>query len=115
MQANGSKFILGGDNPQDPTRNVTASNPKQLFQKFGAVANGFRYDDVIDAAANLIVNSLRQKYDSRANAMSAYSLLMNKVGDLLSSHYDKSTGRRKNIFPFTQHISADHFKDKDNL
>lgn len=114
MQTNGSKFILGGDNPQDPTRNVSSSNPRALFQKFGACANGFGYDDVIDAASNLIINALRQKHTKRRDALEAYSLLTNKVGDLLSAHYDSSTGNRKNIFPFTQTVNATHHVDEDH-
>jgi hypothetical protein len=108
-----ARFILGVDNPQDPTRNVAAQNAQLLFQKVAAVATGFGYDDVIDVAANLIINSLRQKYSRRRDALEKYSELTNKVASLLSAHYDPTTGNRRNIFPFTQTITANLFVDED--
>jgi len=106
-------FIPGGSNSADPTRRDVPANAQQLFTQIVRLASGFTYEDVIDCAANLFINALRQKYPKRRDALEKYAEAVNKTGTLLAGHYDPVTGNRRNIFPFTQTINLDHIRDPD--
>lgn len=61
------------------------------------------------AAANLLVNAIRQAYPTREKAAAAYDELVSKVkGQLIDQHYD-ATGRKKGLFPYNQVIEVPHF------
>lgn len=76
---------------------------RALFEAFAHEASGFPQDDVLNAAANLLVNALRQQYPSRSHAALAFDEIATKAKELLMSHYD-SAGRKKGIFPYDQRI-----------
>ena len=115
--SNGSKdqnpFILGATNPQDPTLSVQTRNVRELFSQIARLCTGFSNEDIVEVGANLIINALRQGFPKRKQALDAYSELINKTGTLLAQHYDAVTGNRRNIFPHTQVIQADHLIDPD--
>ena len=94
-------------NPNDPLHKLTSPQGKELFRKFGEVANGFSTDQVIDAAMNLLINVVRQAASTRDQAEKIIDTLNYQAKyNLLEHHYD-NTGKRKNIFPFTQGVSFD--------
>lgn len=91
-------------NPNDPLHKITSPQGKELFRKFGEVANGFSNDAVIDAAMNLLINVVRQAASTRDSAEKIIDLLNYQVKvNLLEHHYD-NTGKRRNVFPFQQGI-----------
>jgi len=90
-------------NENDPLKIAVPDRQRELFRRFGQVANGFSSEDVNGAAANLIVNSLRQAYPTRARAEVAYDELFGRIKSLLVSHYDL-LGRKRGVFPFDQMI-----------
>jgi hypothetical protein len=92
-------------NKKDPLPKVGPEAQRELFQQFKQSASGFQQDDVVGAAVNVLVNALRQTHGSRKEAEKAFDELMGRTkGLLLDGHYDATTGKRLNIFPFHQVI-----------
>jgi len=91
-------------NPKDPL-NKSPDAQRELFNRLTANANGFTAEQVAGAAANLIVNAIRQAHPSQKAAIVALDELSAHARNLLANHYD-GMGRRRNIFPFHQVIEA---------
>lgn len=90
-------------NSKDPILNSGSETQQQLFKQFVQSASGFQQNDVVSAAVNLLINALRQTHPSRKEAEKAFDELFGRTkGFLLDGHYDSSTGKRLNIFPFHQ-------------
>jgi hypothetical protein len=101
-------------NPRDPMNKLTSDNGRVLFETISRASDQFSSQDVINAAAMLLVNALRGAYPTRAAAAAAYDEIAAKAKTfLLDAHYD-SLGRKKGIFPYDQHIHPPHFLDKDS-
>lgn len=101
-------------NPKDPLNKAGPNSQLELFKRFSAVSNGFPADFVISAAANMIINALRQCYADRKMVETRFDELFGKSKTLLLDHYDSVSGKRKNIFPHTQVIAPQPFHvDKD--
>ena len=100
-------------NPADPLHKAGPPSGRELFKRFGSVADGFPHDAVLDAAVNLIINTLRQSHATWADAERAYDELFGRTKTILRDHYDP-LGKRRNVFPFDQFINMDHvdFRDK---
>lgn len=88
---------------------------RALFDMMQRAANGFDRDAVISAAVNILVNAVRQECNTRAAAEVKYDELAAKTKGLLMAHYDAASGKRRSVFPFTQHIQAVRVDDKDGL
>jgi hypothetical protein len=82
---------------------------RELFKQLAQVARGFPAKDVQIAAINLLVNAVRTEADSRQKAELAWDELIAKSKEHLMNCYD-STGRKKGIFPYNQHIHVPHIK-----
>jgi hypothetical protein len=95
-------------NPNDPLRKGP-DNTLVLFNKLADGANGFTHEDVVGAAANLILNAIRQGYPKRNDAMRSCEELLAKMKGVLDSHYNEYSGERRNVFPFHQIIEMPHF------
>ena len=76
---------------------------RELFKRFCASADGLPINAIIDAAANLIINSMRQSHGTRVNAEKAFDELFGRMKALLFEHYN-GDGRKKGVFPFDQSI-----------
>jgi len=95
-------------NPKDPMNASGPERGRQLFQEFSRVATGHDQHVVTDAAINMLVNSIRQSCATRQEAERAYDEIFGRTkGLLLDQHYDPVTNRRRNVFPFTQHVHAE--------
>lgn len=92
-------------NPKDPILKASPDAERELFDRLTQAANGFQRDQVIGASANVIVNALRQTHATRRAALDDFDALTARVRALIASHYD-GTGKRRNVFPFHQHIEV---------
>ena len=92
---------------------LTSDNGRVLFTTISQAAQGFSTQDVINAAAMLLVNAIREAHATRAQAGNAFDEMTARAKTfLLDKHYD-STGRKKGIFPYDHHIIAPHFDARD--
>jgi hypothetical protein len=94
-------------NPKDPLHN-NYEGPKELFERFAKAANGFPGELVVDAAANVLINAIRQAQPMQRGALNVFDELVTKARTVLAEHY-AGTGERKNIFPFHQVIKPERF------
>jgi hypothetical protein len=92
---------------KDPMLLATPDQQKQLFDAFCSVANGFSAEQVLGAAANLLVNAIRQAHPTQRGALARLDELSAKTKALLAEHYD-AMGKRRNVFPFHQVIEVPH-------
>lgn len=102
-------------NPKDP---LLASGPEQqrvLFDRYREASRDFPVDAVMGAAINLVVTALRQSRPSRQLAEQGFNEYAQKTLALLLEHYDSVTGKRKNIFPFTQVIQMGLHEEPDRI
>lgn len=99
-------------NPKDPIHAAGPEAGRELFRRFGQLATGFPQHAVIDAAINLILNVIRQEHASWSSAEPAYDEKLAKIKSLLRDHYD-ATGKRRNVFPFDQHVVMSVFDDRE--
>lgn len=91
-------------NPDDPLRKTGPDASRNLLIEFGKVANGYPMEAVLQAAADVILNAIRQTHAKRSGAKDAFDAITTRTRDvLLSQHYD-AMGRRRNVFPFDQKI-----------
>lgn len=89
----------------DPLRDLPDQG-KLLFDQFTRSSNGMNLDVVMGAAANVIVNAIRQSYGMRAEAERKFDELFGRTKQLLlHNHYDSVTGRRRSVLPFTQVVN----------
>lgn len=96
-------------NPKDPLHKSGPEAERELFRALGQVANGFPTEAVFGAAANMLVNAIRQSQPTREGAREAFDELIARVRLLLlDQHYD-ALGRRRNVFPFHQVIEVPLF------
>lgn len=98
------KFHPATINQLDPLAKSDVASPstQELFKKVSKVCDGFTPEQVADAAANLIINAVRQQYENRSGAERAFDNISGRAKNvLLERHYD-GTGKRRNVFPFDQ-------------
>lgn len=103
-------------NPLDPLtkRDAAPQQQLELFKRYSNASDGFPAGHVVNAAANMLINALRQTYGDRRTAEQRFDELFGQTKSLLLSHYDSVTGKRKSIFPHTQVIAPQPFHvDKD--
>jgi|SRR4029079_8051659 len=93
-------------NAADPLKPARSDHGRELFEQITLAASGFSYEDVVNAATNLIVNAVRQSCDNRRTAEGAFDEIVARTKALLlEQHYDAGTGKRKSVFPHHQIIS----------
>lgn len=93
-------------NPKDPLHRSGPDAERELFRALGAACSGFPNEAVLGAAANLLVNAIRQSQPTRYAAREKFDELTARVRVLLlDQHYD-ALGKRRNVFPFHQVIEV---------
>ena len=102
-------------NPKDPLLRSSSEYQKILFKKFSEAANGFQVEDAIGAALNVLINALRQTYDSRQKAEIRCNELLGKTKQVLLDHYDGTGRRKQGVFPFDQTLQVDVHVDTDKF
>ena len=99
---------------RDPMLKATPTNERELFELLSGAAAGASSAQVINAAANLIINALRQANPSREAAERAFDEIFGRAKQILSDHYD-SVGRKRGVFPFDQTISVRLFGNESKF
>lgn len=100
-------------NPKDPMNKVLDDRARALFREFGKLCNGAPNDVILMAAFNVILSAVRQKHPRRQGALNDFDQMMIKFRTLLADKHYSVSGKRLNIFPFTQNIEVSHFNAKD--
>lgn len=95
------------NNDKDPLGH-TETATRELFKRMGAECNAFPNEAVVGAAANLLLNAIRQSHKTRRGAETAFDELVGTLKGVLLSHYDGVTDQRRNIFPYHQIIEMPH-------
>src|SRR5947207_1230289 len=95
-------------NPKDPLLKSGPDYQRLLFDRLSKAADGFQGDEVINAAANIIINVLRQTHTTRDAAEKRFDELFGRTKTILLDHYDQ-LGRKRGIFPFDQTIVVPRF------
>lgn len=93
-------------NPNDPLNN-TPDRTRELFETFVQTASGHTADSVVGAAANLLVNAIRQAHSTQRGALNSFDEMSAKIRAFLAEHYD-GIGKRRNVFPFHQTVEMPH-------
>jgi hypothetical protein len=88
---------------KDPLQVNSSHAQKELFDRFGSAANQFTTNDVVGAAANILINALRQTHKDRQSAEVGFDELFGRMKTILVNHYDMN-GRRRGLFPYDQTI-----------
>ena len=102
-------------NPKDPLLKTGPESEQALFKSLSLLCDGFPTDVVINAAANMLINAVRQTRQTRPEAERYIDELIGRTKTiLLDRHYD-SAGRRKGIFPYDQHLYAEHFISRNKF
>jgi hypothetical protein len=103
-------------NAADPLIEQRSDHGRELFEKITAVASGFSYDDVLNAATNLLINAIRQQEPTAREAESAFDQIVARTkGILLELHYDAATGKRKSVFAHHQVIRMPFFENRNKV
>ena len=95
-------------NKKDPLINEENSERArhELFKRFSRASDQFQQRDVVYAAGNLVLNSIRQQCKTSKEAELMYDEFMAHMKrSLIEQHY-KPSGARRNVFPFHQTIGA---------
>lgn len=93
-------------NPRDPLHDAPEA-ARELLRRFGQMADGFPAAQAVYAAANLIINALRQSHASRDAAERAWDEIMGRAKARLMGCYD-GAGRKKGVYPYDQHLVVPH-------
>lgn len=100
--------------PLSPSKPIAPDPTRKLFKQLSQVCRGFSGDDVVWAAANLMINAIRQRCANRVSAERAIDEAFGLAKHaLLERHYD-GQGNRRNIFPYDQVVEPAHFKASRN-
>lgn len=94
-------------NKNDPLKNADEAR-RELFNRLSKqAAGGFTQRDVVYAAANLILNAIRQSCSTQKAAEKMFDEMMGHAKrTLLDQHYFPS-GSRRNVYPYHQIIEPD--------
>lgn len=97
-------------NIKDPLRSSSPDMARELFRILATSCKDVPNEVVLGAAANLIINSIRQASSTAYQAEVKFDELFGKSKQALMNHYD-SFGRKKGIFPYDQTIHVSLIKD----
>ena len=109
--------MLEGHNPQDPMLKSGPEAERKLFEALARCATTFQLPRkiVAGAAANVIVGAIRQEISTRKEAEEYFDEVFGRTKALLLQHYDSVTGKRRNVFPFTQTVEVPLTVDQDKF
>lgn len=89
---------------------------KELFTAIARLCLGRPLGNVLNVSVNLLVNAIRQDVAMRKDAEAIIDELLGKAKTtLLEQHYDATTGKRRNVFPFTQRVKAPFLDGKNDF
>lgn len=101
-------------NGADPLHKTNSELEKEIFMKFGELANGFPTQSIVNAAMNIVITAIRQSESGRRRAEKCYDEISGRFKNiLLEKHYDE-LGNRRNVYPYDQVLKAEEllFRNK---
>jgi hypothetical protein len=101
-------------NGKDPLRSGPTATA-ELFGRFSKAADGFPTAAAVEAAANVLLNAIRQANATRPRAELAFDELFGQLKASLVAHYDGASGARKSIFPFHQNLLVPFVKNTNKV
>jgi hypothetical protein len=105
--------IMTGKDGVDPLTKGPAA-AQELFKRYSKASSEFAHDAVIGAAANIILNAVRQSHPKRQDADAAVVSLLETMRSTLGEHYD-GLGQRRSVFPFHQVVEMPLIKFKNKF
>ena len=90
----------------DPLLYNGPASQQDLFNKFSMLASGYPVDAAMGAAVNILINAVRQTFPLRTQAEDQWKSLMGQGMNILLSHYDPTTNRRRSTISFPQVLRA---------
>jgi hypothetical protein len=93
----------------------SAPNALELFVALVKRLEGMPVDQVYMIAVNLITNMIRMTTPYRKDAEMVVDDLFRRTKELTLAHYDSTTGRRKNLFPYTQMAQAPFVPNENQI
>lgn len=99
---------------KDPLKANIPDSAYALFRKFSDGANGFPHEAVVDAAANILMNAVRQEHGNWQRAEAMWDELFGRLKTVLRDHYD-ANGNRRNVFPYKQEIRPQTFVNQSRF
>lgn len=101
-------------NPKDPLHKSGPDAGKELFRTLSPICHGFDGEAIMDAAFNLVINMIRQSKANWRDAEALFDERLARSKTALRDQYD-ANGKRRNVFPFHQHITVDHVSSKNKF
>lgn len=93
-----------GKQNADPLTDTAPEAGRVLFDRMNKVAKDFPFEAVVNAASNVLLNVMRQRNATRAEAERDFNEMFGRLKSILMAHYDGPTGKRRSVFPFHQNI-----------
>lgn len=103
----GAENFADRSNPADPLSAAGPPAAAELMRRMAQQANGFSFEDVVNAAANMLINAMRQQHATAGDAEDAFDrVASNAKAVLLGEHYRPGRhGKRiSGVFAFRQDI-----------
>jgi hypothetical protein len=99
---------------KDPLLLATPTAQRELFKRMSRACDGFSTEDAIGAAANVMINAIRQAHPTRRKAEVRFDELFGRLKQILVDHYE-SGGRKKGVFPYPQVIQMERFDARNRF
>ena len=94
-------------NPADPLNAAGPPAAAELMRSIAQQCDGFTFEDVVNAAANMIINALRQQHETAGAAEQAFDQVASSAkAVLIGQHYrpGRNGKRIQGAFAFRQGI-----------
>lgn len=103
----GANDFADRKNPADPLNAAAPPAGAELLRRMAQQCDGFSFDDAAGAAANMLINVLRQQHATAGAAEDAFDQIVARSKEvLLGQHYrpGRSGARIQGTFAFRQGI-----------
>lgn len=102
-------------NPKDPLWKSAPERAHHLHTEFSKLADKFAAQDVINAAASLLIAVFRQTCPDRGKAEAAFDETFGRMKQFLMNQYDGAAKRRQGVYPFDQVIRPELVVNKSKF
>jgi hypothetical protein len=97
-------LIHPASSPNDPINKASLETEADLFRQICQLCSQLPSETVLNMSRNLAVNVIRQTRSNWTEAEATMNMLFQGNLELLSRHYNTTSGRKNGLFPFNQII-----------